>query len=86
METTEITQIEAVSEGLLDQDHQAKRHKVLICDIQQKALKETPQNFRTEIPRKDPENHQKGKKRGTQSSLRNHVGSSIHTMKGSYKV
>jgi hypothetical protein len=34
MKTTEITQIEAISEGLLDQDHQAKRHKVLIHDIQ----------------------------------------------------
>jgi hypothetical protein len=31
-----------VSEGLLEQDHQAKRHKVLICDIQQESLKETP--------------------------------------------
>jgi hypothetical protein len=42
METTENTQIEAVSEGLLDQDRQAKRHKVLIRDIQQEYLKETP--------------------------------------------
>jgi hypothetical protein len=42
METTKITLIEAVSEGLLDQDHQAKRHKVLIRDIQQESLKETP--------------------------------------------
>jgi hypothetical protein len=42
METTENTQIKAVSEGLLDQDHQAKRHKVLIHDIQQESLKETP--------------------------------------------
>jgi hypothetical protein len=42
METTENTQIEAVSGGLLEQDHQAKRHKVLICDIQQESLKETP--------------------------------------------
>jgi ribosomal protein L25 (general stress protein Ctc) len=42
METTEITQNEAVTEGLLDQDHQAKRHKVLIRDIQQESLKETP--------------------------------------------
>jgi hypothetical protein len=69
METTEITQSEAVSEGLLNQDHQAKRLKILICDIQQESLKETPQNFPTEIPRKDPENHQKGKTGGTQSSL-----------------
>jgi hypothetical protein len=42
METTENTQIKAVSEGLLDQDHQEKRHKVLIRDIQQEFLKETP--------------------------------------------
>jgi hypothetical protein len=42
METTENTQIKAISEGLLDKDHQAKRHKVLIHDIQQKSLKETP--------------------------------------------
>jgi hypothetical protein len=33
METTENIQIEAVSEGLLDQDHQAKGHKDLIHDI-----------------------------------------------------
>jgi hypothetical protein len=42
MEITEKIQIEAVSEGLLEQDHQAKRHKVLIRDIQQESLKETP--------------------------------------------
>jgi hypothetical protein len=45
MGTTENTQIEVVSEGLLDQDHQEKRHKVLICDIQQEFLKETPSNL-----------------------------------------
>jgi hypothetical protein len=44
METTENTQIEAISEGLLDQGHQAKKHKVLIRDIQQESLKETPSN------------------------------------------
>jgi hypothetical protein len=42
METIENTQIEAVSESLLDQDHRAKRHKVLIRDIQQEFLNETP--------------------------------------------
>jgi hypothetical protein len=42
METTENTQIEAISEDLLDQYHQEKRHKVLIRDIQQESLKETP--------------------------------------------
>jgi hypothetical protein len=44
MKTTKNTQIEAVSEGLLDQVHQAKRHKVLIRDIQQESLKETTSN------------------------------------------
>jgi hypothetical protein len=38
METTENIQIEDVSEGLLDQDHQAKRHNVLVRDIQQESL------------------------------------------------
>jgi hypothetical protein len=41
-ETTENSQIEVVSEGLFEQDHQAKRHKVLRHDIQQESLKETP--------------------------------------------
>jgi hypothetical protein len=41
METTENSQIEVVSEGLLDQDHQEKS-KVLIRDIHQESLKETP--------------------------------------------
>jgi hypothetical protein len=45
METTKNIQIEAVSEGLLDQDHQAKRHKILIRDIQQESLKETHSNL-----------------------------------------
>jgi hypothetical protein len=58
METTENTQIEVISDSLMDQGHQAKRHKVLIHDIQQESLKETPQSFPTEIPRKDPEKHQ----------------------------
>jgi hypothetical protein len=58
METTENTQIEAVPEDLLDQDHQAKRHKVLIRDIQQKSLKETPPKLphinSKKRPRKSP--------------------------------
>jgi hypothetical protein len=66
MGTTENTQIEAIFEGLLEQDYQEKRHKVLICDIQQESLKEMPQNFPMKIPRKGSENHQKGKKGGTQ--------------------
>jgi hypothetical protein len=59
METIENNQIEAVSEGLLDQDQQAKRHKVLIRDIQQESLKETPPKLPTENLRKDPEYQQK---------------------------
>jgi hypothetical protein len=35
MNSTENHQIEAVSEGLMEQSHQEKRHKVLICDMQQ---------------------------------------------------
>jgi hypothetical protein len=53
METTESTQIEAVSEGLLGQGHQTKRHKVLIRDNQQESLKE----MRPKLP------HGKSKKR-----------------------
>jgi ribosomal protein L25 (general stress protein Ctc) len=60
METTENTQIEAVSQGLLDQDHQEKRHKVLIRDIQQESLKETP----SKLP------HGKSKKRLRKSPKR----------------
>jgi hypothetical protein len=69
METTENTRIEAVSESLLDQDHQAKRHKVLIRDIQQESLKETPPKLPQEIPRTDHENHQKGKMGATHPIL-----------------
>jgi hypothetical protein len=39
-----------------------------------------------EIPRKSSENHQKGKTGGTLTSLEEPHESSIHTMKGSYKV
>jgi hypothetical protein len=87
METTENTQIEAVSEGLLDQDHQAKRHKVLIRDIQQESLKETPSNLRHgKSKKKAPKITKKEKREDHNQALRNHAESSIHTMKGSYKV
>jgi hypothetical protein len=61
METTENTQIEAVSEGLLDQDHLAKGHKVLICDIQQESLKETPPKLPHGYPKKRPRKSPKRK-------------------------
>jgi hypothetical protein len=80
MDSTENHQIEVVSEGLLDQDHQAKGHKVLIRDIQQKSLKETPQNFPIENSRKGFENTKKGKREEHKQALRNHAESSIHTM------
>jgi hypothetical protein len=61
METTENTQIEAISEGLLDQDHQAKRHKVLIRDIQQESLKETLPKLLHGNPKKRPRKSPKNK-------------------------
>jgi hypothetical protein len=39
------------------------------------------QNSATKIPRKGSENHKKGKTTETTKALRNHVESSIHTMK-----
>jgi hypothetical protein len=61
METTEITQNEAVSEGLLDQGHQEKRHKILIRDIQQESLKETPPKLPHGNPKKRPRKSPKRK-------------------------
>jgi hypothetical protein len=61
METTENTQIEAVSEGLLDQGHQAKMHNVLIHDIQQESLKETPPKLPHRKPKKRPRKSPKRK-------------------------
>jgi hypothetical protein len=54
MKTTENIQIEVVSKGLLDQDHQAKSPKVLIRDIQQESLKETPSKLPHGNPKKRP--------------------------------
>jgi hypothetical protein len=67
METTENTQIEAVSEGLLDQGHQAKRHKVLIRDIQQEYLKETTPKLLHGNPKKRPRKSP-NKKNGSNTS------------------
>jgi hypothetical protein len=87
METTENTQIEAVSEGLLEQDHQAKRHKVLIHDIQQESLKETPpKTSPRKFQEKAPKITKKEKREKHKQALRNHAESFIHTMKGLYKV
>jgi hypothetical protein len=55
MENIENTQIEAISEGLLEQDHQAKRHEVLIHDIQQKSLKQIPSKLPHGNSKKGPE-------------------------------
>jgi hypothetical protein len=85
-ETTENTQIEAVSEGLLDQGNQARRHKVLIRDIRQESLKEMPPKLPHENPRKDPKNHQKGKTGGTQPSLEEPRRIIYTYQRGSYKV
>jgi hypothetical protein len=86
METTKNTQIEAVSEGLLDKGHQAKRHKVLIRQIQQESLKETlpklPHGKSMKSPRKSP----KRKTGGTQPSLEEPRRIIFTYQRGSYKV
>jgi hypothetical protein len=61
METTKIAQIEAISGGLLDQDHQEKGHKVLIRDIQQESLKEMPLKLPHGNPKKRPRKSPKRK-------------------------
>jgi hypothetical protein len=87
IETTKNTQIEAVLEGLLDQDYQAKRHKVLIRDIQQESLKETPLKLlHGNSKKKAPKITKKEKQEEHNQALRNHAESSKHTMKGLYKV
>jgi hypothetical protein len=48
--------------------------------------KKHPQNFPTEIPRKGSEITKKEKREEHNQASRNHAKSSIHTMKGSYKV
>jgi hypothetical protein len=70
----------------LDQDHKAKRRKVLIRDIQQESLKETPPEFSKEIPRKDPENHQRGKTGATHPSLEEPHRIIYTYQRGSYKA
>jgi hypothetical protein len=65
METTENTQIEVISDSLMDQDHQAKRHKVLIRDIQQESLKETPKASQRKSQEKTLKNTNKKNERNT---------------------
>jgi hypothetical protein len=86
MNSTENRQIEAVSEGLLEKDNQAKRHKILIRDIQQEALKEMPPKLPHENSKKSSENHQKGKIGRTQSSLEKPRRIIYTYHEGSYKV
>jgi hypothetical protein len=71
----------------MDQGHQAKRHKVLISDIQQESLKETPSNLvHGKSTKKAPKTTKKEKREEHKQALKNHVESSIHTKKGSYNV
>jgi hypothetical protein len=70
METIEITQIEAVLKGLLDQDRQEKMHKVLICDIQQESLEEMPPKLPHGNPKKRP---RKSPKRKNGRKHANHI-------------
>jgi hypothetical protein len=86
METTKNTQIEAVSNGLLDQDHQEKRHKVLIRDIQQESLKETPPKLLHGNPKRRPRKSPKGKMGATHPSLVEPRRIIYTCQRGSYKV
>jgi hypothetical protein len=70
METTKNTQIEAVSNGLLDLEHQEKRHKVLIRDIQQESLKETPPKLLHGNPKRRPRKSPKRKNGSNKSKPR----------------
>jgi hypothetical protein len=63
-----------------------KRQKVLMCDSYNKSHKETPPKLCHENPKKILLKSQKEKMGETTKALRNHVESSIHTKKGSYKV
>jgi hypothetical protein len=83
METTENTQIEAVSEGLMDQGHQARSSYVT---SNKNPSKKRPQFLSTENPRKSSENHQKGKTGGTQTSLEEPRRIIYTHQNGSYKV
>jgi hypothetical protein len=86
METTKITQIEAVSEGLLDQVTKQRGTRSSYVTSNKNPSKKSPQNFPTENPRKDPENHQIGKMGGTQPSLEEPRRIIYTHQRGSYKV
>jgi hypothetical protein len=86
MNSTENHQIEAVLEGLLEKDNQAKRHKILIRDIQQEALKEMPLKLPHENSKKAPKITKKGKIGRTQSSLEEPRRIIYTYHEGSYKV
>jgi hypothetical protein len=75
-----------LSTGFEGQGHQKKRQKVLMCDSYNKSHKETPPKLCHENPKKILLKSQKEKMGETTKALRNHVESSIHTKKGSYKV
>jgi hypothetical protein len=57
-----------------------------MCDSYNKSHKETPPKLCHENPKKILLKSQKEKMGETTKALRNHVESSIHTKKGSYKV
>jgi hypothetical protein len=69
METTENTQIEAVSEGLIDQGHKKRGTRSSYVTSNKNPSNKRPQILSTENPRKRSKNHQKGKTGGTQTSL-----------------
>jgi hypothetical protein len=74
-------QIEVNSKECLVQSHQPKRHKVLLRDTQHESRKKSPSNSAKKVTRKGSENHHKGKRERQHKALRNHVESSMHTIK-----
>jgi hypothetical protein len=86
METTKNTQIKAVSEVCWIKITKQRGTGSSYVASNKNPSKKRPQNFPTKIPRKDPENHQKGKTGGTQLSLEEPRRIIYTYQRGSYKV
>jgi hypothetical protein len=50
---SKTTKIKGLPTGCEGQDHQEKRHTILMCDSQNKSLKETPPEASHEKPKKE---------------------------------
>jgi hypothetical protein len=86
METTENIQIEAVSESLLDQYHQARGTRSSYVTSNKNPSKKHPQNFPRKSQEKTLKITKKGKTGGTQPSLEEPRQIIYTYQRGSYKV